>query len=173
VAPLPVDGTPRYKVFYTTVGKQHVQDWRSGLSPAAMSVDLANFWSAISAKLHSVVIDDVQFAASGSNIFNSVAMPFVGTTYGSGSGIVGEVPYFVSFIGRSSDGRRSRVYFYGSNALGGDYRYVAGEDTAVDATVAALRAAGTDLQTISGLVPVWKSYANAGASAYWQRKIRP
>jgi len=173
MAPLPVDNTPRYKVFYTVNGVQHTQEWRSDLSPAAMSVDLDQFWTAIEPELYQTVIDDVQFAASGSNIFNSVTMPFVGSTYGSGTGVIGTVPYFVSFIGRSSDGRRLRVFFYGANALGGDYRFVAGENTAVDNTVAALVAAGSDLQTIGGLTPIWKSYANAGASAYWQRNIRP
>jgi hypothetical protein len=138
-----------------------------------MSVDLDVFWTAIEAKLYACTIDDVQFAASGSNIFNSVTMPFVGEVYGSGSGTTGEIPYFLSFIGRSSDGRRLRVYFYGSKTLGGDYRYVSGEDADVDATIAALVAAGGDLETIGGLTPIWKSYANAGASAYWQRNVRP
>jgi len=171
--PLPVNNTPRYKVFYTVNGQQHVQEWRSNLSPAAMSVDLDVFWSAISPELYETVIDDVQFSAEGSDIFNSVTMPFVGETYGSGTGVTGTIPYFVSFVGRGTDGRRLRVYFYGANALGGDYRFVAGENAAVDATVAALVEAGSDLQTIGGSTPIWKSYANAGASAYWQRQLRP
>lgn len=173
MAPLPVTNTPRYKVFYTVNGVQHVQEWRSHLSPSAMSVDLVAFWTAIAALLYATVIDDVQFAASGSNIFNSVTMSFVGTSYGSGTGAIGTVPYFLSFVGRSSDSRRLRVYFYGVNGLGGDYRFVAGESTAVDNVIGALNAAGGDLKTIGDLTPVWKSYANAGASAYWQRNVRP
>jgi len=173
MAPLPVSNTPRYKVLYTVGGRQHEQDWRSNLSPSAMSVDLDAVWSAIEAKLYETTIDDVQFAASGSNIFNSVTMPFVGSNYGTGTGTTGEVPYFISFIGRSTDGRRLRVYFYGAKVLGGDYRFQAGEDTAVDTTVDTLVAAGGDFQTIGGLTPVWKTYANAGVNAYWQRNIRP
>jgi len=170
---LPVDNTPRYKVFYSGNGHQHTQEWRSHASPSAMSTILDGIWSEMSPLLYSTTIDDVQFAASGSNVFNSVTMAFTGNVYGSGSGSVSTVPYFISFIGRSSDGRRLRVYFYNVSALGVDYRFVTGENGDVDDTITALTAAGSNLVTIGDLTPVWKSYANGGISAYWQRNVRP
>ncbi|AXH79584.1 MAG: hypothetical protein [Circular genetic element sp.] len=173
MAPLPVSNTPRYKAFYTVGAYQHTQEWRTSQSPSAFSVDLDAFWSAIEPNLYECTIDDVQFAASGSNVFNSVSMPFVGSTYGSGTPSTGETPYFLSAVGRSTDGRRLRQYWFGAKALGGDYRYQYGENTACDNLIDALVAAGSDLKTIGGLTPIWKQYINAGVNAYWQRQVRP
>jgi len=173
MAPLPPESTPRYRVVYSGNGHQHTQEWRSHLSPSALNTLLEQLWTEMSPLLYSTTIDDVQFAADGSNIFNSVTMDIVGNVYGSGSGSVSTVPYFISYIGRSSDGRRLRVYFYNVNELGVDYRFGAGENANVDDTIADLIAAGSDLVTIGDLTPVWKSYANGGISAYWQRNVRP
>lgn len=173
MAPLPPESTPRYRVKYTGNGHQHTQEWRSHLSPSAMDTLLVQLWTEMSPLLYSTTIDDVLFAADGSNIFNSVTMGIVGDVYGSGSGSVSTVPYFISFIGRSSDGRRLRVYWYNVNVLGVDYRFGAGEQANIDDTISDLIAAGGDLVTIGDLAPVWKSYANGGVSAYWQRNVRP
>jgi len=173
MAPLPPESTPRYRVVYTGNGHQHTQEWRSHLSPSAMDTFLGGVWTDMDALLYDTVIDDVLFAADGSNIFNSVTMTITGANFGSGSGSVSTAPYFISYIGRSSDGRRLRVYWYNVNVLGVDYRFGAGENANVDATIADLIAAGSDLVTIGDLAPVWKSYANGGVSAYWQRKVRP
>ena len=173
MAPLPVSNTARYKVFYTVSGRQHVQEWRSSSSPSVMEVFLDTLWTDVGSLIYQATIDDLQFAGSGSNVFNTVPSTFVGNTYGSGSGTTGEAPYFLSFIGRSADGRRVREYFFGSKLLGGDYRYVSGENTDIDAAIETLVANASILKTISGQQPVWKSYANAGVNAYWQRKVRP
>lgn len=173
MAPLPVDSTARYKIIYTNSGKQHVQDIRYVGTLASFDSELAAVWSAMSAQLKATVIDDVQFAALGSNVFNSVASSLVSNTYGSGVGTVPYVGLFNSFIGRSSGGRRARIYFFGAVDTGTDYRYVAGENAAIDATVALLNAVGSGIVAIDNLKPVWKTYANGGYNAYWQRESRP
>jgi len=173
MAPLPPNSTPRYKIFYTGNGVQHSQEWRSHLSPLAFTSMVEAFWDAMDPLLFATTIDDVQFAADGSNIFNSVTSGIVGNTYGSGSTTITNLPNFISFIGRSSDGRRLRVYWYNTNAIGVDFRFVAGENADIDATIAALVSAAGGIVTIGDLAPVWKSYANAGLNAYWQRNARP
>src|SRR5213076_683622 len=137
--------TPRYRVFYTNVGTQHVQEYRSHLSPAAIGVDVNAIWTAMAGGINATVIDEVQWAPTGSNIFNPVTTGIEGATYGAGAGTPEEKGWFYSFIARSTGGRRLRLYFYGGKSLANDYRFLAGEDAIIDAVIAALNAAGSDL----------------------------
>lgn len=173
MTPLPPNSTPRFRVLYTNSGQQHSNEWRSHASPAAMSVELDVYFTAIQGLLTATVIDDVLFAADGSNVFNSVSMDFVGNTYGSGAGTTLVRASYVNFVGRSSDGRRVRVAFFGTTDLAADFRFVAGESSEVDDTIAALQDSSSTIVTIGDLRPVWKTYANAGFNAYWQRAERP
>jgi len=175
MAPLAPETTARYKIFYTVGGRQHVQEVRSGaITPTDFNTALDAYYTALGTDIYSTVIDDVQFAIASSTVFNSVALDIVGDTFGSGAPAVeGEDAYFYSFIGRSSGGRRVRFYQFGAKALGGDYRFPAGEDTDLDAARAVVAGTSGAWLAIDGLVPVWKTYINAGVNAYWQRKVRP
>jgi hypothetical protein len=173
MAPLPPNSTARFKVFYTSVGEQHTLQVRSADSPAAVGLNVDDLFTALSPKLFATVIDEVQFAASGSNVFNSVTTGIEGNTYGTGAGSITNVPLYIDFVGRSADGRRVRASVFGANDTGTDFRYVAGESAAIDAAVAALQAPANHWLTIGGLEPVWKNYANGGFNAYWQRAVRP
>lgn len=173
MAPLSPSNTPRFRVFYTNVAQQHVQEYRSHVSPSALGTLVDGFWTALAGGISATTIDEVQWAPTGSNIFNPVTTGIEGNAYGSGSGVAGGDAWYYSFIGRSSGGRRLRLYFFGGVSTANDYRFVAGEDALIDAVIAALQAAGSDLRCIDDLAPVWKSYANAGVSAYWQKRDRP
>lgn len=173
MAPLPVSNTPRYKVFYTNAGQQHVMDIRSSASPLAFGLNVDDFLTALGSLILATVIDDVQFAPSESSVFNTVAAGIVGNTYGSGAGSVTNKSTYLNFVGRSTGGRRVRLAVFGATGVGTDFRYIAGEDARVDAAIAALRVTANTFLTIDALRPVWKSYANAGFNAYWQRHIRP
>jgi hypothetical protein len=59
------------------------------------------------------VIDEVQFAASGSNIFNPVVTGIEGNSYGSGGVSAPNAAFFLSFVGRTSGGRRARLFVFG------------------------------------------------------------
>jgi len=146
---------------------------RSHDSPLAVGLNVDDLFTALSGKLFATIIDEVQFAVDGSNVFNTVVSGIEGNTYGSGAGIETNVPMFINFIGRSSDGRRVRVSVFGANSPGVDFRFVAGEDADVTAAIAALNAPANHWVTIGDLEPFWKSYANAGWNAYWQRATRP
>jgi len=173
MAPLPPNSTPRYKVFYTNNDVQHVQQVRSHASPSTFGTTMDSIWTTIGAQLYETVIDDVQFCADGENVFNSVSTTLTGNTYGSGSGSAGSPATFIGFPGRSSDGRKVELLFFGVKTVGTDYRIIAGENVDVDATVELLQGLTTFIVTIGDLAPVWKTYANAGYNAYWQRKLRP
>jgi len=173
MAPLPPNSTPRFKCFYTNVSTQHTIQVRSHDSPLAVGLNIDDLFNALSPLLFSTVIDEVQFAAAGSNVFNAVTTGIEGTTYGSGGGIITNVPVYIDFVGRSTDGRRVREAVFGIKDIGVDYRYVAGENSAVDAAIAALNAPANHWVSIGDLPVIWKSYANAGYNAYWQRNSRP
>jgi len=146
---------------------------RSLLSPGALGVIVNDLFSALSPKLNTLTLDVVEFAASGSNIFNPVSTGVEGNSYGSGTSGPTSVPAYYNFIGRSSGGRRIRMAVFGATVAGGDFRFQAGEDADITAARDVLAAAGAGLMCIDGLTPLWKSYINAGSNAYWQRAVRP
>jgi len=173
MAPLPANSTPRFKVLYTTCFRQHSMEIRSHLSPSGLGTLVDDFMTAIGAAARVAVIDEVQFAADGSDVFNAVTSGIEGNTYGTGAGTLNETAWFYSWIGRSSDGRRVRIYRFGGDAQGGDYRFNRFESGSLDAATDVLVAAGADIVTIGDLQPVWKFYINAGVNAHWQKAVRP
>lgn len=173
MAPLAPTNTARYKVFYTTCGHDHTFQVRTvSVSPSALGTYVDNFLTAISAQLFSLVVTEVQFAGTGSDIFNSVTSGIEGNTYGGGGAPELGTAWYLDFIGRSSGGRRVRLAVFGTQALGGNYRYSAAEDSDVDAGIAVLNAATNTFMSIDGVKPIWKAYANAGVNAHWQKAIR-
>lgn len=173
MAPLNPNNTARFRFHYTTIGKQHTMEIRSTSSPAAVGTFMMTFLNALSGVQYASVIDFVDWAAAGSNVFNPVVTGAEGFVWGSGAGLITNVPLFVNFIGRTAGGRRVRLAVFG-NAVGAvDYRFLNTENGTVDNARAALVAAGSLILGIDGLVPIWKSYANQGYNAYWQRQVRP
>lgn len=174
MAPLSPDNTARYKVFYVTNAKAHTQEIRTNVvSPSALGTLVDAYYTALNTKIYGTTITEVQFASTGSNVFNPVTTGIEGNVYSSGSGIPGEVPYYFDFIGRSTGGRRMRFAQFGAKALGSDYRYIAGEDSDLDNALAVIVGAGSAWVAIDGIKPTMKTYINAGVNAYWQRKVRP
>lgn len=171
--PLSPDNTARFKIFYTTVGHQHVATIRNGTaSPSSLGAQWDVLMTALSPDLYATVIDKVEYAPSGSNVFNPVVTGIEGNTYGSGAGSVSVVPFFVGFVGRSTGGRKVRFEVYGMNNLGVNFRFSPGEDAAVDGAILVPQASSNTFYAIDGIKPTWYSYANAKSSAYWQRKVR-
>jgi hypothetical protein len=173
MAPLSPDNTDRYRFHYTVTSHSHTMEIRSagGVIIAASVVN--NLLTALDTDIFSLVIDFVEFAPMGSSIFNPVVSPIDGNTYGSGAGTTEQVANFINFIARSTGGRRLRLAVFGIIGMGTDYRFIAGEDALVDDAIASLVFAGGNITCIDGLTPVWKSYANAGRNAYWQKALRP
>jgi hypothetical protein len=174
MAPLAPSNTPRFRIFYTTVGHQHSLQVRSPYSPAALAGFITNYFTAFGVACAAATIDFVDFAPSGSDIFNPVTTGVEGTTYAGGTVLSNEVAAWqFNFIGRTTGGRRVRYSRFGALFLGTDYRFVAGESSVIDAVVAQLNAAGSNLLGIDGLRPVWKTYADCGVNDHWVKVLRP
>jgi len=173
MAALPPESTARYRFTYTVTGFHHTGQIRSTMSPASFGVFLTLLVDTLDPLMYASTIDSVEWAASGSNIFNAVITGAEGHGYGTGAGTPTEIPEYIDFLGRSTGGRRTRLTFFGIGVSAGDYRFQAGENADVDAAIAVLVGTGGSLLCVDGLTPVWKSYANTGFNSYWQKVVRP
>lgn len=172
--PLAPSNTARFRINYTVGGEQHDFQVRSTpVSPTALGVQVDAFLSDLAAALNAVTIDSVEFAANGSNVFNIVTTGIEGQVYGSGAGGGSARANYVDFIGRSSGGRRVRLAVFGLKVDATDYRFVSGENAAVDNAIVSLNGAVGSFLAIDGVAPQWYSYANAGVNAHWQKAVRP
>lgn len=172
MAPLPPNGTPRFKVEYTVNSQGHTLELRSGSSPSAVGTFVDDLLTALGTKIYQITIGVVSFAPSGSNIFNPVTSGIEGNTYGSGAGALRDVPKYFDFVGRSTGGRRVRFAVFGAGIDGSDYRVYGSEDTNIADALLVVDGFKTNLQAIDGLQPVWKPYVNMGFNSYWQRAVR-
>jgi hypothetical protein len=172
MAPLPANGTPRFKITYTNSGGEHTFQMRSHASPTEVATLLDTFFSALDGALYATTIGVMEFAADNSNIFIPVTQTFTGNSYGSGSVPEEHIPWFYGFIGRGATGRKWHLDVFGAISLSGDYRFNPGENTALDDAVDALQTFGADLVDIADAQVTVYDYINAGVNAYWQRKMR-
>jgi hypothetical protein len=172
MAALPPSNTPRFKFHYTVGLYSHTTELRTPVSPTVAGLVMNNVWTALGPLVYTTVLDFVEFAASGSNVFNPVTTTYEGATYGTGVGGVGSVPSYLNFIGRSTGGRRNRIMIFGTKAFGDNFRYSAGEDANIDAALAAFNSSASNIYAIDGLPTVFKTYVNAGVHSHWQKAVR-
>jgi len=174
MAPLPYNNTAIFKCFYTTVGEQHTHQVRTvaPFSPGDFGTLEDAILSALSPQLFSLVVDFCTFQASGSNVALPVTTGIEGNSYGSGAGAVQNVPIYVDFVGRSAGGRRVRYSVFGYKVVDDNFRFSAGESTEIDAAQGIIEAETLSFLGIDGLTATWKTYANNGYNARWQRTVR-
>lgn len=175
LAPLPEDNTARLFVNYTHEGVGHEAQFRA-LSPFTQAdvVTWVHDWLTDNAALFgtNVTFDSADWAAAGSNVRNPVSWsPITGT-----AAPLNDPARFsrsMSFTGRSPDGRKLRLFFYGIK-FGPDntYRVEATEDAALAAAITDLNALTSRIGTISGSAPIFKPYVNIRNNAYWQTELR-
>jgi len=174
VTALSPDSTIRFRVFYTNCSHQHSLQVRSGSSPAVVGSLVDSFFTALGNVISATVIDFVDFAASGSSVFNPVTTGIEGNTYaGFGGGTTVQAAQYIDYVGRTAGGRRVRWSVFGIGNLFTDFRAVSAENAQVDAGRAILAGAGAVIIGIDGLIPSWKTYANTGVNAHWQKALRP
>lgn len=172
MAPVDPSNTPRFKFNYTVNGIGHDFQIRSHSSPGAIGTLVGAFLTALDDAIFGMVIDTVEFAADGSNIFLPVVTGIEGNTYGSGEAPILAAPYFYGFVGRTAAGKRWTLKIFAAGQLGGNYRYSPGELAELDNAVDALQAFGAALVGIDDAQVTVYSYVNAGVNAYWQRELR-
>jgi hypothetical protein len=82
-------------------------------------------------------------------------------------------PRFVSFVGRSNTGKRTRVSVYGLNIIEeADYRIENGDDSNLDGARAVLNVSGGVVSAVDGSQVSWYPYYNWGFNSYVQRRQR-
>lgn len=176
MAPLPHNNTGIFYLDYSAEGFDHTMEIRFGASSSALeAAGVADaFLSAVSGQLFLHTIIGARVQDIGTNV--SYPVEWDGdATYGSGTEGAYATAIYMSFVGRSLDGRRCRIYLLGAKNVAdpGDhnYRY---DTTAswVAGGLAALEALPACPVSISGDVVNWKQYANVGINAYWRNKIR-
>lgn len=171
---LPQDNTARYKLFYHVGVYNHVVQVRAAgvHSPSSFGTAMDNLLTAFGTDIYQMGVDKVEFAASGSNVFNVVTSGIEGNVYGSGSVTGLLAPQFIAFQGRSSGGHRVRLSIYGIKPEENDYRFEPGDNSNVDAAIAVIQTPSAFFKAIDGVTPSWYDYANTGFNAYWQRRLR-
>ena len=172
MAPLAPSNTARFRVHYTTVGQDHTAQFRSGASPASFGSFYNAFASSLSAAIAPQSIDFIDWAPAGSDIFNPVTTGIEGNIYGVSSVVPQMAAWALTFVGRTSGGRRGRVAIFGVNDLGTNYRYTALESVVVDAAIAILVANTSFCLGIDGLPVVWHSYADVQVNDHWVKHLR-
>lgn len=134
-----------------------------------------DFLTDLAPALNQISIVGARLSAAGSNVSNPVAWTYA-STYGTGTLTGDNAPRELRFQGRSTDGRRCSVSVYGTKiATPVDYRVQAGENAAIDAAITRLTTASAFgvFATISGLVPIWKTYCSFNFNSYWEQEARP
>jgi hypothetical protein len=173
MAPLPPNNTARFRVHYTVIGNQHSMQIRSGVSPASLGSFINALYTNLGVDVFATVIDFVDWAPAGSDIFNPVTTGIEGNTYGSGAGATENIPWALTFIGRTSGGRRVRFAVFGYKSLSSNYRVTAGEQASIDGVITLLQSVGSGVVGIDNIAPVWKTYADVQVNDHWLKVVRP
>lgn len=175
MAPLVKNLTTRWYLDYAFPGGQHTVQFRT---PAA--VDDAEAVGAIGAFADAV--KDTAFTSWSTTRLrkcaagNVLSFPVnfvnrVGTL--SGNYLVMNYPRFVSWTGRSTDGRRCRITVFGMDVnVSDDYRLEAGEIGSLADVITLLQAPTNPFCSASGVDVTWNPYVNVGYNAYFQRRAR-
>lgn len=173
--PLPEDNTARLFVNYRYEDTEHEAQFRL-LSPFTQSdlVGWVNNWLDTYSDLWQTLVEfhSADWAAAGSSVRNPVSWtPVVGT--GPNQTDPARLSRSTSFVGRSPDGRKLRLFFYGM-FFGPDdsYRVEASLVATLAAAITALNALTSRVGTISGSAPIFKPYVNIRNNSYWQTELR-
>lgn len=177
MAALPASNTARFWLDYSDGVNEHSMLFR--ISPTVTLVTIKSqvdaFLDQLGAILYTITILGCRVAVVGSNVTNPT--PWTGnTTYGTLAMPPEFAPQELRFIGRSTDGRQVSVSAYGfDGAIPATYRITSASNPVIEAAILALSnasALGVGL-TISGELPIWKSYASFNFNSYWEKEARP
>lgn len=177
MAPLPHNNTSLIYVDYETCGENHTLQMRyaagGSVSDAQQVVD--NLFTAMSPVLQLVSIIGCRNQLIGTTVSFDVPWGFA-SGYGGSVGTHEKSAYYMSFIGRTIQGRRLRFNFFGLtgpvDGTGHDYRYDRSSLAVVDDVLTELELNSASCVAIDGLNASWKQYANIGVNAYWRNHIR-
>lgn len=174
LGPLPANNTSRVFIDYTAGGQKHTAEIRlpSGSSQATAETAAAHMAPLMAPFLWNTdSVYGARFQLAGSNVSFPISFtPVAGLQTPTDPD---RKPNFISFTGRSLDGRRVRFTLFTPaediDAVG--YRDTTPSSYAL-AILNGLKHANVNARSISGANPYWNSYVNSGVNAYYQRKMR-
>jgi len=115
MAPLPESNTRRYKMIYTVGTEGHSMTARATptFNDGVAAAHFDALFAAVAASLGSNTSwVGLEVAPQGSNVFNPIG-GFTGGTGGGGAVAAVDQPRAMCFAGRTSGGRRTKVFLYG------------------------------------------------------------
>jgi hypothetical protein len=177
MAALPPENTARLYVDYNDGVNLHTLVVRYNEDPGQLLVALAHadaVFTEMSPNLYAVTIAGARFSLKGSNVTNPAVWSGA-ASYGAGVMPAVSAPLQFMFGGKSQDGRLVAWYFFGCKlAVPATYRYAGGVVAGLDDTGDAIAAAGLAgaFLTISGAVPLVKTYVNVNWNSYWEAEPR-
>lgn len=175
MAPLPANNTKRYFLDYSVGGVEHTLLMRvaTGTDDSLASGAFEDLLTELSAQLYSLTVLGMRVSAEGSDI--SLPATYSGaTSFGSGAADKVGTAGYVTFLGRTADGRRTRISIFGNKTVqvGGDFRASGTEVGDFVDAIAWLQGNPSYFRSISGLGTTWYPYADTGYNSYWRNKLR-
>jgi hypothetical protein len=172
---LPESSTERVKYTYQNSINSHSITWRvvAGTPIADVDALMSDLMANIGINCIASTITAVERALIGSNIFNpEPGSSLLGDSFGSGAGNVNSDARAIGFVGRGSDGRRSRLFLFGYGVDDPNFRILPSENPNVGTMVNVLNTVSVPLLTIGGTAPVFHNYANVKPNDHWVKKGR-
>lgn len=174
--PLSTANTERWKLFYLVGGKQHSLQMRvdaTGVSQTTAEAGFSQLLTDISADLWTVTFVRLEHAPVGSTIFNPVTSALTGTLAGAGAPSAQESVRQLSFVGRATTGRKSRVFIYGFKSNNNDnMRITPAENANVGTAINRINGYLHLFVGIDGIKPVYSQYVNVNFNQHWTKAIR-
>lgn len=176
MAPADPTATMRLKVKYNGPFGTHtlLLHAKDGVSSTTFIADAIALLNQLAKLLYSTAaFTDALLALAGSDIFNAITFSGIASTGPTVPDINSSPSTFIQFGGRSTDGKRVKLYLFESGFLPrADMRYQAGENADLDDTVALLNDPSSSIATITGENPIWYNYVNVGQNDYLTHKAR-
>lgn len=172
---LPDNLTARQYYDYQQGAFQHTLMVRCTDSQSVADVDTTvnALWTAVAAQLVGTTIIGVRRSAAGSDNSFPVSSTVAGTTYGSGTSTTLNCAQFLTFVGRTVGGVRSRLTFFGyDGSVPIDFRLTPADLAMIGVAVGILNSQAFIYLGADAGRPTWYNYANFGYNAYWQRNNR-
>ena len=175
MAPLDPANTPRAYLTYRVAGQEHTMMVRydaAAASTAVVATEITNFINAMDPLLFSSTFVRFEISAEGSNV--RIPATWSGPTeWGGTPADPDDAPYFFSFTGKDTTGRRFRLEIFGRGTGAGlPWRVSTADDTSIQAAVAVLETEEAVFLSIAGNTPIYNQYANRSVSQHWVGEVR-
>lgn len=175
MAPLADNLTERYWADYEGAAGQHSIMFRFpvGTTLGVAITAIQNILTVMKVFVPTTTLfNRLRHSAAGTNVSFPVTWATIAGTNPAAVPVQGK-PQFISWTGRSPDGRRVAYTLHGSSTIADvDYRIDSAQSAETAAVVNALNNDANELVTVSGQRPIVNNYANTGYNAYFQRKQR-